>query len=83
VFCVDVGWRKPHRAPFDKALELLGVRANHAAFVGDHPEWDVNGARQVGLHPILLAPGTPNRTDCLVIERLASVLEWIDALSND
>ena len=23
VFCVEVGWRKPHRAPFDRALALL------------------------------------------------------------
>ena len=25
VFCMDVGWRKPHRAPFDRALSLLEV----------------------------------------------------------
>lgn len=30
VFCVDVGYRKPHRAPFDRALSLLGVRAEEA-----------------------------------------------------
>jgi FMN phosphatase YigB (HAD superfamily) len=27
VFCMDVGWRKPHRAPFDRALSLLAALA--------------------------------------------------------
>ena len=80
VFCMDVGWRKPHRAPFNRALELLGVQAHQAAFVGDHPEWDVVGARQAGLRPILLAPSPPNNVDCAVIHSLRSVLENIDAL---
>jgi HAD superfamily hydrolase (TIGR01509 family) len=82
VVCADVGWRKPHRAPFEKALELLGVEPHQAAFVGDHPEWDVVGARQAGLHPILLAPGGAASTSCMTIERLAAVLEWIDAHSS-
>ncbi len=82
VFCVDVGWRKPHPAPFEKALELLGVEASQAAFVGDHPQWDVLGARQAGLYPILLAPDAVAVMDCLAIDRLASVLEWIDAQSE-
>ena len=54
VFCGDVGWRKPHRAPFQRALELLGVVAADAIFVGDDPRWDVAGARQAGLRPVLV-----------------------------
>jgi FMN phosphatase YigB (HAD superfamily) len=41
VFCMDVGWRKPQRAPFEQALSLLGVHAAEALFVGDDPRWDV------------------------------------------
>jgi putative hydrolase of the HAD superfamily len=55
VFCVDVGYRKPHRAPFDRALSLLGARADEAFFVGDDPRWDVAGAERAGIRPILLA----------------------------
>ena len=33
VFCMDVGWRKPHRAPFDRALSLLEVAPADALFV--------------------------------------------------
>jgi putative hydrolase of the HAD superfamily len=80
VFCMDVGWRKPHRAPFIRALELLGVQAQQAAFVGDHPEWDVVGARQAGLRPILLAPSPSNDADCLVIHTLGGLLEHIGGL---
>ena len=54
VFCMDVGYRKPHCAPFERALELLGTRAEEAFFVGDDPKWDVIGAEQAGIRPILL-----------------------------
>ncbi|HZF27723.1 MAG TPA: HAD family hydrolase, partial [Gammaproteobacteria bacterium] len=56
VFCVDVGWRKPAPQAFARALELLGVAAQHAWFVGDDPGWDVAGARAAGLRPILVGP---------------------------
>ena len=52
---VFVGYRKPHCAPFERALSLLGVRAGEAVFVGDDPRWDVLGAKQAGIQPILLA----------------------------
>ena len=55
VFCVEVGYRKPHRAPFERALNLLGVCAQDAVFVGDDPRWDVAGAEQAGIQPLLLA----------------------------
>jgi len=58
VFCTDVGFRKPHPAPFERALGLLGVRAAEALFVGDDPRWDVAGAQGAGVRPILLAPKT-------------------------
>ncbi len=55
VFCVDVGYRKPHPAPIERALALLGVPASEAVFVGDDPLWDVIGAQRAGVRPILLA----------------------------
>jgi HAD superfamily hydrolase (TIGR01509 family) len=54
VFCMDVGWRKPHHAPFDRALSLLAVAPGDALFVGDDHRWDVMGARNAGLRPVLL-----------------------------
>jgi HAD superfamily hydrolase (TIGR01509 family) len=55
VFCTDVGWRKPHPSPFRRALDILGVQAKEAVFVGDDPVWDVEGANGAGVRPILLA----------------------------
>ena len=55
VFCADVGYRKPHSAPIEHALKLMGVRAEDAVFVGDDPRWDVAGAQRAGVKPILLA----------------------------
>jgi putative hydrolase of the HAD superfamily len=81
VFCVDVGWRKPHPAPFHRALKDLSVAASEAVFVGDDPRWDVLGAERVGLRPVLLAPdGVPGDTPYTVIRRLAEVLAAINAV---
>jgi putative hydrolase of the HAD superfamily len=75
VFCVDVGWRKPHRAPFDRALSVLDVRADEALFVGDDQRWDILGARNAGIRPVLLAAdaqATP--VDCVTIQSLGGIL---------
>jgi putative hydrolase of the HAD superfamily len=58
VFCADVGWRKPHAAPFVRALEQIGADAADALFVGDDPRWDIAGARGVGMRSLLLEPGS-------------------------
>lgn len=77
VFCVDVGWRKPHRAPFDRALTLLDVAPTDAVFVGDDPRWDVIGAQNAGLRPVLL--GSPARTPGLeTIQNLEDVIRLVD-----
>ena len=80
VFCVDVGWRKPHPAPFHRALQHLSVATSEAVFVGDDPRWDIIGAERVGLRPILLSPdGVTGDTPYTVISRLGEVLAAINA----
>lgn len=50
VFSSELGWRKPHPAPFKRALELLGgVEPEHALFVGDSLANDVAGAAGLGM----------------------------------
>jgi len=74
VFCMDVGWRKPHRAPFDRALSLLDVAPADALFVGDDHRWDIVGAQNAGLRPVLLEPDVPtSRRDHLTIPNLAGI----------
>jgi putative hydrolase of the HAD superfamily len=43
------GCSKPQIQIFHRALERLGVKPGQAAFVGDHPEVDVAGARAAGM----------------------------------
>jgi HAD superfamily hydrolase (TIGR01509 family) len=75
VFCTDVGWRKPHAAPFELALSLLGVTAAEAIFVGDDPRWDVIGAKSAGLRSVLLSPSSRNDAhEHLAIQDLRDVI---------
>jgi putative hydrolase of the HAD superfamily len=50
-----VGWRKPHRRIFEEALKKLGVKAEEAIHVGDSPEEDIKGAKQLGMKTVFVA----------------------------
>ena len=49
VFSSEVGWRKPHPAIFERALEAVGVEPPAALFVGDTLATDVAGATALGI----------------------------------
>jgi putative hydrolase of the HAD superfamily len=53
----DTGKRKPHEAPFRKALELLDVEPAEALMVGDWPERDVAGAAKIGMKTVFARYG--------------------------
>ncbi|USG67400.1 HAD family hydrolase [Brevibacillus ruminantium] len=46
------GLRKPDPAIFTRALRKLGVSAQQAVFVGDHPDTDVRASRDVGMKAV-------------------------------
>ena len=50
----EVGSGKPHPAIFLAALERAGATPQQAAHVGDQYESDVEGARRVGIRPVLM-----------------------------
>ncbi|MGC8999172.1 MAG: HAD family hydrolase [Candidatus Bathyarchaeia archaeon] len=50
-----VGWRKPHAKIFKEALKRLGVVAEETVYVGDSPEEDIKGAKQLGIKTIFVA----------------------------
>ncbi|MFW6051106.1 MAG: HAD family hydrolase [Myxococcota bacterium] len=50
------GVRKPDPEIFRRALGRLDVRAEQACYAGDLPEVDVEGARAVGMHAVLVDP---------------------------
>jgi putative hydrolase of the HAD superfamily len=53
----DYGYRKPDRRLFQTALDRLGVRPEHAIFVGNDRYRDVFGAQQLGMKTVLFASG--------------------------
>jgi putative hydrolase of the HAD superfamily len=54
VFCTDVGWRKPARPIFERAMKLLRAGPEDCLLVGDDPRWDLAGSRAVGIDAILI-----------------------------
>jgi putative hydrolase of the HAD superfamily len=53
----DTGKQKPDPAPFQRALDLLGVAPEEALMVGDWAERDVVGAGQVGMKTVFARYG--------------------------
>jgi FMN phosphatase YigB (HAD superfamily) len=52
----NVGIMKPDPRIFEAALDVMGVAAADAWYVGDMPAIDVVGARRAGLRPFLMDP---------------------------
>ncbi|MGE7856888.1 MULTISPECIES: HAD family hydrolase [Bacillus] len=46
------GMKKPHPDIFKRALQQLNVKAEECLYVGDHPENDVLGSEQIGIHGV-------------------------------
>ncbi len=49
VISADVGWRKPKQEIFQKALDLLELKAEDTIFVGNDLKIDVGGANAIGI----------------------------------
>jgi putative hydrolase of the HAD superfamily len=71
------GVSKPDPEIFRRALERLDTMADHAVFVGDHPEVDVSGARGAGMKSIWRRDPTRSRTveADAIIEELSDLLQ--------
>jgi putative hydrolase of the HAD superfamily len=54
IFSDEIGIRKPDRRIFEIAAERLGVATSSVIHIGDHPEADAWGAKQVGMRALLL-----------------------------
>jgi putative hydrolase of the HAD superfamily len=66
-----VGSSKPHRQIFLHGLTVMGCEADRAVHVGDDYWADVVGARDIGIHPVLLdRDGEAVHSDCPTITRL-------------
>jgi FMN phosphatase YigB (HAD superfamily) len=48
----SVGWQKPHRKIYERALEIAGAAPHEAFMVGDRLDADIWGAKRVGLRAV-------------------------------
>ncbi len=64
VISTQFGFRKPDARLFEIACNLLGVPPVESVYIGDHPEKDIEGAKNIGMQMILvnrnLHEGSPN-----------------------
>jgi putative hydrolase of the HAD superfamily len=68
------GVEKPDSKIFELALDRAGVAAERSAYVGDNPQFDVEGARAVGMVPILIdRRGRYEGTDAIRVTSLEDV----------
>src|SRR5512135_1536923 len=78
----DTGERKPHPAPFRRALDLLGVSPQETLMVGDWPERDMVGAAMVGMTTVFARYGdtfgTVSSNARYELNDIAELLQVID-----
>jgi putative hydrolase of the HAD superfamily len=79
VASVEVGWRKPHPAIYEAALERIGADVQDTVFVGDNPEADYHGPRTIGMRSLLIDPADAHGVPAA--DRLTSVLELPERLA--
>jgi FMN phosphatase YigB (HAD superfamily) len=85
----SVGWQKPHRAIYDRALELAGAQASEAFMVGDRLDADILGAKRLGMravwrrteHEQAKVDVAPDATIRDLTELPAVVTPWLDVRS--
>jgi putative hydrolase of the HAD superfamily len=77
------GVRKPDAEIFRRAVAHCGVEAREAAFVGDHPRVDIEGAIGAGLMPIWKSvPYWEPVPGVAAVETLAEILALYGAASS-
>lgn len=78
----DVGWRKPHTKIFNLLLHQFSMKAQEVVFVGDTIEFDVVGAKRVGMTAVLITEGEDPFRDTADSPELAEPDFIIDSFSK-
>ena len=77
----DTGFHKPAKEPFIKISEKLNVNLNECMMVGDWPDRDIKGAKQVGMKTAFAKYGsTENISDSGADHDLNSLSELLDII---
>jgi FMN phosphatase YigB (HAD superfamily) len=79
----DTKETKPNKKPFIKICGLLGVSPTNCAYVGDNPNIDVAGAREIGMRTIVIEnpsvgfENTPIKADYILDRESFSEVELL------
>jgi putative hydrolase of the HAD superfamily len=76
----EVGWIKPSPIIFQLALSKLSLSADQVVFVGDDPETDIKGAKNVGMKTVFLARESTRCDADITISHLSSLTTAIEGL---
>lgn len=87
VISAEINRRKPSPEIFNFTLKVLGVSASESIFVGDTPDVDIRGARNVGMKTVLIERKDSNvsagdKPD-FTIKRLSELLELLAIKDNE
>jgi len=84
VFSATAGFMKPDREIYELALRELPASASETLFVGDGANDELEGARAVGMTPVLVQPGVAPQWDGLEDwqgRRIASIPEVLELVA--
>ena len=77
----DTGFYKPAKEPFIKIAEMLKLKLNECMMVGDWPDRDIKGAKQVGMKTAFAKYGSiENISNSGADHDLNSLSELIDII---
>ncbi|EEG74752.1 HAD family hydrolase [[Clostridium] hylemonae] len=75
---------KPHRAVFEKALEVSGCSADEVIHIGDSVSSDVEGAKAANIQPVLVDRGGKSSLEgVLTVKSLTDIIPLINAWPAD
>ncbi len=82
----DSGERKPSSKPFEMALNKLKIEAKNSLMIGDWPERDVVGAKQIGMRTAFAVYGdtfgTKNSGADWDIKDVSEIITIIEKINN-
>ena len=81
VISARAGYRKPHAAIYQAALDALGLAPADVIFVGDNPHADIDGPLALGIQPVQIdrSGGVACRPGVPCIAELARLLDLLAA----
>jgi len=82
----DTKQHKPSRKPFEEALKKLNLKPEECLMVGDWPERDIKGAKQMGIKTCFARYGNPTikKTDAdYEIEDIKGLLDIVNKVAGN